>query len=254
MRAALLAEWSLRYLAPDFFAIHPVEAFSPEEDCLLFDYALLGTVPEATTRVPSFAAWLEKQDHLKAYRHLKQMLQLLDWQRKAAQWLLKTPQHLEHLDSLAAVFLGVRIVWTHRDPLRTLASFCSMQAHGRGLFSDRVDPIDIGRHWSNKAQRMVARAMQARHALGEAPFVDVHYQKLVADPIAQVRRVYDHIERRLEPAVEAEMRSWLARNPQHKHGRHRYELGDFGLQADTLAKRFAPYNERFGIHAETETT
>src|SRR5690606_2192440 len=35
------AERALAYLAPDFFAIHPVEAHAPEEEVLLLDYTLL---------------------------------------------------------------------------------------------------------------------------------------------------------------------------------------------------------------------
>ncbi len=49
-------------MAPDFFAIHPVEADAPEEDVLLLDYSFLSTVPEATLRVPTYAHWLEQQD------------------------------------------------------------------------------------------------------------------------------------------------------------------------------------------------
>ena len=36
-------------------------------------------------------------------------------------------------------------------------------------------------------------------------------------------------------------RGWLARNPQHKHGVHRYELADFGLDAATVNHHFAGY-------------
>ena len=32
---------------------------------------------------------------------------------------------------------------------------------------------------------------------------------------------------------------------QHRFGRHRYDLADFGLCADALAERFAAYRARF---------
>ena len=53
VKGAKTAERALSYMAPDFFAIHPVEAGAPEEDVLLLDYAFLSTVPEATLRVPN---------------------------------------------------------------------------------------------------------------------------------------------------------------------------------------------------------
>jgi hypothetical protein len=250
LRTARLAEWSLRYMAPDFFAIHPVEAHSPEEDCLLFDYALLGTVPEATQRVPSFSAWLERQDQKKAYRHLRRMLQTLDWQEPADRWLLKTPQHMEHLDCLLAEFPGARILWTHRDPVRVLASFCSMMAHSRGVFSDRVDTSEIGSHWFRKAKRMVSRSMTTRSRSGDDVFIDVLYADLVTEPMAVVRRVYDALGRRLQPDVERSMKSWLVRNPQHKHGKHRYRLEDFGLDRGEVRSAFDGYRRAYGIPEE----
>ena len=50
--------------------------------------------------------------------------------------MLKTPHHLEHLDAVLATFADVTVVQTHRDPQVALASFLSMVAHGRGVFSD----------------------------------------------------------------------------------------------------------------------
>lgn len=46
------------------------------------------------------------------------------------------------------------------------------------------------------------------------------------------------------------MRAFVAQNPQHKHGRHRYRLEAFGLQAEDLRSRFAEYRARFDIPEE----
>jgi hypothetical protein len=97
---AKLAERALAYLAPDFFAIHPVEAESPEEEVMLLDYTFLSTVPEATLRVPSFSSWLEDQDQGPAYRYLRRLLKLLAWKQEGRRFVLKTPHHLEWFDTL----------------------------------------------------------------------------------------------------------------------------------------------------------
>ena len=44
---------------------------------------------------------------------------------------------LEYLDVLLTVFPEATVVQTHRDPQKSVVSFCSMVAHGRGIFSDR---------------------------------------------------------------------------------------------------------------------
>jgi hypothetical protein len=248
VRAAEVAQLSLIFLAPDFFAVHPIEAREPEEDCLLFDYTFYSTVHEATLRVPTYSAWLEQQDLTGAYRYYRDLLVYLRWQLPVGRWLLKTPHHMENLRILLDLFPGVRIIQTHRDPVRSLASFCSMVAHGHGVFSDRVDPHEVGAHWSAKQQRMVDRCLavrdQPRH---ERSFFDVAYRDLTADPIAEVRRIYRWLGRPLTPALEELMRTWIEANPQHKHGRHRYRLEDFGLDRATEERRFAGYRERFQI-------
>ena len=57
-------------------------------------------------------------------------------------------------------------------------------------------------------------------------------------------------DRPLSPAAESAMRAFLAVNPQHKHGRHRYRLEDFGLDPRDVERRFAAYRERFAIPRE----
>jgi NAD(P)-dependent dehydrogenase (short-subunit alcohol dehydrogenase family) len=250
IRGAALAQGAVRYLAPDFFSIHPIEARGPEEDVLLFDYDLWSTVPEATQRVPTFSAWLEKQDHRPAYLAYRDILRLLQGQGPGGRWLLKTPHHMEHLDVLLDVFPGARIIQTHRDPARVLASFCSMVAHAYGIFSDRVDPVEIGRHWSRKAERMVRLAMDVRRGDAGNRFIDVAYADLVADPIGQVRRVYDFLGLDLTLDAGERMRAWVRDNPQHKHGRHNYSLEHFGLNEKNVAASFAAYRERFAIAGE----
>jgi len=244
--AAVRAQRALRYLAPDFFAVHPVRARGPEEDVLLLDQALLSTVPEATLRVPTYARWLESADQRPAYEHLALLLRLLSWQRgRGKRWLLKTPHHLEWLDALFEVFDGARVIWTHRDPVVTVASLCSMIAHGRGVFSDAIDPREIGRDWSRKVARLVERAMATRDGGREARFIDVRYEDLVRDPIAVVRRIHHALGESFPPDVERHVRRALDAHPRHQHGRHVYALEDFGLSPGPLRERFAAYRERF---------
>src|SRR6185503_18919343 len=125
-----LSERTLAWLAPEFFAIHPVEADAAEEDVLLLDHSFTSQAPEATLHVPTYAAWLETQDLEPAYRYLARALKLLSWQKPRQFWVLKTPHHMEYLDELFRVFPGATVIQTHRDPQKTMGSFCSMVAHG----------------------------------------------------------------------------------------------------------------------------
>ena len=252
IRIGRLSQRALAFMAPDFFAVHPVEVEAPEEDVLLLDYSFLSTVPEATLRVPSYSRWLEVQDVLPAYRYLKKLLQLLQWQRSGKRWVLKSPHHLEYLDTLFTVFPGAKIVQTHRDPTITQASFCSMIAHGRGVFSDAVDPMELGREWLRKVGRLVKRALEARQRWGEDRFLDVHYRDLVHNPMEQIERVYDFAGISLLPHTREKIDHARSVNVRNKFGIHNYRLGDFGLTREIVAAEFSEYRERFSVSELTD--
>ena len=249
LRLARTAERALRYLAPELFAIHPVEAEEPEEDIHLLDVTFVSPAVDAIARAPSYQAWFRDVDQLPAYRYMRRLMQLLLWQR-GGRWLGKTPHHLEHLDELLTVFPDAKIVVTHRDPTRTVASFCSMMAHSRAMFCDAVDPYEVGQQFGAKAIRAVERLMDVRSRADPDSFLDVLYQDTVADPLKQVRRVYDFIGLELAPNTETAVREWLAANSQTRHGVHRYRLEDFGLERAALDPHFAAYRDRFGVPAE----
>jgi hypothetical protein len=247
------AERALAYIAPEFFAIHPVEAEAPEEDVLLLDLHCMSQAPEATMHVPSYAAWLEKQDHTPAYAYLRRMLLVLQWQRGGGHWVLKTPHHMEFLDVLCEVFPGARVIQTHRDPRKTMGSFCSMVAHGRGVFSDEVDAHEVARHWVRKVERMMRRSIAAREAVGQERFLDVAYAELVADPEAQLERIYAFAGLDYSDAVRAAVARTRQSNKRHKYGRHVYRLEDFALDDASIESVFGFYREHYGIVAEGES-
>ncbi|MCP4035491.1 MAG: sulfotransferase [bacterium] len=250
IRLAENAERALRYLSPDLFAIHPVEAEEPEEDIHLLDMTFVSPAIDAIARAPSYQAWFCEVDQLPAYRYMKRLIQLLLWQR-SGRWLGKTPHHLEYLGELFEVFPDAKVIITHRDPARTVASFCSMMAHSRALFSDRASPLEVGQQFGAKAIRTIERSMAARERLPAGSFLDVLYQDVVADPVKQVRRVYDFIGFDLDAGTEATMQQWLRDNSQTKHGVHAYRLEDFGLDRASLDPHFRAYRERYEVPTES---
>lgn len=250
--AAKGAELGAKTIYPEFFAIHPIETDSPEEDVLLLDLSFTSQSPEAILHVPSYAAWLEEQDLVPAYRHLARTLKALLWQRPGQFWVLKTPHHMEYARELLEVFPDAVVVQTHRDPRTTTASFCSMVAHGRGIFSDAIDPREIGRHWLRKVRRMVDRTQAVRDGGKEGSYVDVSYYDLIKDPLAEVRKIYAKAGLELTPDAERAMRAVLERDRQHRYGKHVYRSRDFGLSPALIEETLGGYRARFGIRHEKD--
>lgn len=246
------SERVLRYLAPELFAIHPVAHQEPEEEVLLLDVSFLSTVPEATLLVPEYSAWLARQDHAPAYRYLRKLLLLLQWQKGRGQshWVLKTPHHMEHLDLLARLHPRTRIVQTHRDPLRNLASFLSMAYHAMRIFSAEVRPQEVGAFWTQKITRMVECAMAFRAADGAVPITDVLYYDLVRDPLAEVERIYRDASLPLGEETRQHFQAQHAGDGRHRTSVHRYCLEDFGVDRAKADAGFAAYRAHFRLPYE----
>uniref|UniRef100_UPI001F59F739 sulfotransferase family protein n=1 Tax=Sphingobium sp. Sx8-8 TaxID=2933617 RepID=UPI001F59F739 len=134
------------------------------------------------------------------------------------------------------------IVFPHRDPASTLPSLASLIATIRRWTYPHVDQAAIGQAqmemWATALERTLAFRADPAQA---GRFVDVHYERLVADPMRSVRSIYDHFGLELTPQAETAMQRFLDDKPKDKHGAHRYTLEDAGLTRAQVHARFAPY-------------
>jgi len=95
-------------------------------------------------------------------------------------------------------------------------------------------------------EHQIARNLAARDAHPGAVF-DVHYDRLVADPIGTVRDIYDHYDLAWSEEFAERLNHYLQHNPRGKHGAHQYAPEDFGQTGEAISERFAAYIERFEL-------
>ncbi len=227
IRIAKTSETALKYMAPGFFAIHPVEHQAPEEDILLLDVSFLSTTPEATMHVPSYAEWLEKTDQSPAYAYAVKLLKLLQWQQPGKRWILKSPHHLEFLDLVEKYYGDVNFLWTHRNVNESIPSFLSMVSHSQVIFSDHVKKEEVAHHWIRKAGYMLRKGLEYRNKPGNSvKFTDIHYKEFIAEPIKILKEVYSY-NGGWKPYLEETFRQADSRNPRNKYGCARLQADGF---------------------------
>lgn len=245
-------ERTSRALIPEFKAIHPMGARLAQECVMLQAFDFTSVIFHHEFRVPSYQAWVESCDLGPVYETHRRQLQYMQWRCPGVRWVLKSVGHLWGLDRLFARYPDALVVQTHRDPLKFIASHASLVTMARRMGSDVVDPEEIGREWSASWERALRAGMafRATGAVDEARFFDLHYVDLVRDPIAMVRRIYEHFGFVLGAAAEERMHHFLAENPQGKHGGHRYRVEQFGLDPDRLREQFRFYQEHYRVASE----
>jgi hypothetical protein len=197
---------------------------------------------------PAYQNFLLQADLSSAYQFHQLQLQMLQ-SHTIKDWALKAPSHAMGLEALLRTYPDARLIWTHRDPYRAMASVCSVTAASRKSFG-LVDEEKLGLEMIPLMQAHIERPMALRASAQPPAMFDLHYAELLRDPMGSVRALYNWLGDRLTPEAEAAMQAWLTANPQGKFGKHEYGLRRFGLNLNQLHGAFAAYATQYGVESE----
>ena len=142
---------------PEFMGIHYMDATSVEECWRLLRQTGKSISYESLANVPRYSAWLAEQDWTDAYARHRANLQLIGLNDPDKRWVLKNPSHLVALDALMAVYPDALVVCTHRDPVTSVASACSLSAEATAGHVDDVRRRDHRPHPARHAVPLLAR-------------------------------------------------------------------------------------------------
>ncbi|MDA9751022.1 sulfotransferase [Gammaproteobacteria bacterium] len=232
--------------SPEALDIHPWDYKGADEEILLLEHNFLSTVPESFMALPSYSEWIEEQDHALAYEDLKKFIQYLQWQnpgRENKRWVLKSPHHLGFIDKMISVFPDAKIIQTHRDPIKTVPSFCSMCANLFEPLTTNFDKVFIGKHWSNKLTRALNHCMNISEKHPDN-FLDLEFLNMIKDPIDEMKKIYDFIGEPFGEKTEVAMEAWREEN-KHEMGAHKYSLEEYDLTESQINNNFSKYQQKY---------
>ncbi|SFU59160.1 sulfotransferase family protein [Pseudoduganella namucuonensis] len=241
-------------LYPGAFLGHPMDADWAEEEMHLLDSSWCGFSPLGLySGIDSYYQWFLTFDKTAAYRYMADLLKLISWSRgepEGKRWVLKNPQHMLNLDTLLAVFPDAKLVFTHRDPIKTVASTMSLMWHFAVQHTDANCRRQVRDLWLDFCEQAAGRCVAQRATMPHAQQLDVHYEAINRDWRAAMRSIYDFAGMDLSAEAEQAMADWLTHSEGH-HGGHRYSLDDFGLTAQEVDARMMFAREHHGIAYES---
>lgn len=201
-----------------------------------------------------YDAWAAGQPEIlpRTYRLHRRFLQTLQHGGPPRQWLLKTPGHLSSAEALFAEYPDALIVHTHRDPIQFVGSAASTISMLRWLRSDGVDPLVQGQLAHLGFAFMLDHVREARAAgtLPDAQFVDSHFQDLMADPVAAIRKIYEQFQMDWPRDHEERIGAYLRDKPKGKFGKHQYDLATYGIDPEAVRATYAAYTAHYGVSTE----
>ncbi|MGH8806329.1 MAG: sulfotransferase family protein [Noviherbaspirillum sp.] len=239
---------------PGAFRVHPMESEEADEEILLLNHSFCGLSPACLYNIPGYTDWLLAHDKTDAYRYMADLMKLISWSRGDAEdtrWVMKTPQHMMDLDVLMKVFPDARLVFIHRDPIKTVLSTMSLVWNFSVLNTDFPCRGPIGERWLDVCEEMARRCMKAREAIPAAQQIDVYYEQMNSNWRAVIQQIYGFIGMPLTPGAEHAMANWLAKSESdNHHSGHRYSHDEFGISIDEIDKRMRFFRDRYAIPYE----
>jgi len=205
-------------------------------------------------RVPTYQDWVDREaDWTQVYTFHEWQLQHLGWKVKRDRWVLKTGAHMWGLAHLLERYPDARVIFTHRDPVKSMTSYASLTSLVRTMGSDEVDPLEIAEDWTARIKRVLELSIRTRaeNDYPRAQFFDMYFQDFVADQFGVVEKIYDTFGLPMTGTAADRMRAFIADNPKDKHGIHRYSPEEYGVDPDRIRESFRPYMDRFGLEPET---
>ena len=233
---------------PELMSIHPMDIEQADEEVIILGQLFSSSMLESTYFVPNYANWLTKQNPGKSYSDLIEILQSLQWQdssRKNKSWILKTPGHLMSLGAVVKYFPMAKIIMTHRDPVSTVPSYCSMESALYKMNTDAISDFEIGNYWLDRLSEWLNNFIEVRNSIPDDRFIDINYSDLVEAPEKIGAQVLKSIHVNDDILTKEMMENWINANKRENRQKHNYKLSDYGLTNESISNKFKDYIRKY---------
>jgi hypothetical protein len=248
----LIDQWNR--VTPTFPSMHELRGYVPFEDCILLAMNFMAlSWMDCLGQVPSYDAYMMQQDIEPALRYHERVLKLLQWKNPRKHWVLKDPLHIDRLAPLRRVYPDACFIWTHRDPVRALASLVSIIGTIQwGRCDHPFSGISLEYMTNPELSAGRFNAVIDQLEAGVVPpgqVCNVLYKDLVADTIGTVESIYRQFGIELTEDGRRALAQYMDHNPRDNRPPHRFSIGSDEAVARARAA-FGRYSDYFGVPTE----
>lgn len=238
--------------SPDIANAHLVVADEVDEENEIQAGTMASNIFASIWYCAGYDAWWASRPERPDVMREMDVLKLIGCHEPDKPFLLKNPATIGQLDYWFEKVPDVRVIQTHRDPLKAVPSIASAiqfyktahEGEGAKLTQRILGPRELEK-WAIMVDRGLAT--RARLPEREGQFFDLHHHELHAKPMETIGRIYDHFGLVMSAEAESAIAARIDRNPEG-HGLHKYDMADFGLTPSMILDRHAAYIEKFGLN------
>jgi hypothetical protein len=219
----------MHHLSPGFRTVHEIRLEGPEECTKPLMNCFVSQSFPTLFHIPKYNRFLDTADYLPTYELYHQQLQILGDHGK--RWLLKSPIHMQSIDSILKVFPTARFIHLHRDFDEVLCSICSLAAAYRCMTSHRLNGREIGSEVKKYLSRDLAKGQAVLDAHQEK-VLNIHYKQIVDHPIQTVREIFEFVGCEFNEDSERSLEQEMQVSIPNKYGKHIYRFEDYYPSSD----------------------
>jgi len=234
-------------------AIHPIGADLTQECVTMMGEAMCTPLFHNQFFVKSYEDWIDTEaDWSNVYDFHIQQLQHLQAFNQRDRWVLKTGAHLWGLEHLLATYPDARIVFTHRDPVKSMTSYASLTTIVRSYSTDHVDPVQVAADWTPRLRNVLMHGVNVRAAKDypDAVFYDMMFQDFISDQFGVIEKIYEAFDLPLTEDAASGMKTYIDANPPGVHGSHAYSPEQYGIDSAEVRSQFSEYIDHFDLPPE----
>ena len=228
-----------RLIVPNLDAMHKIRANSPEECEQLNTITAKSIVYIYMAKLPNYLQYLMQTDFKNVFQWHKKFFQILEVSNRPKKWLLKDPSHIEHIPEILEVYPNARFIHIFRDPLKSIASTCSLTSKIQKGLSNSVSNQDIGKDIMTFWENAIAKNKIGRTFLKADQNIDIEYSEFIADPIETIKNIYDFLKLPLNSDELEKKQNFLKVHIKNKYGKHSYQLEDYGLTDNLVNEKIS---------------
>jgi hypothetical protein len=167
-----------------------------------------------------------------------------DSKSHGARWILKSPQHVDQLESILTVFPDARLILTHRDPARAVLSMITMILYTSRQVYRPQRLREEARAWVDRLEQMLRRSQQQAASIAGDKILHVSFDALMEQPENTIEAVCKFAQIDLDPLSRQAIQRHLASSTRDRHGRIDYCFESLGLDEAEIRARFDFYTAR----------
>jgi|TARA_B110000467_G_C18320122_1_gene484535 hypothetical protein len=234
-----------RIATPKIQLMHPVSIYSYEECWHLFKSSLNIFNIDFQFNLTNFGLWIKKNTITQAYTEYKIILNIISQLQMKKDLVLKCPDHIYFYENIKSNFPDSYIIWIHRDPLKTIASYASMMFEAQRFFLKKTSKKLVGELVYNRFYLMINEGLKIRQE-NNINVIDVNYNDLKENP----DELMIAISKKINLKINKSNYSTNIKTFKSLKNKHKYKFEEFDLNKEKIYKKFDYYINRYNIMKE----